>query len=327
MNGRDTVLARLAEKPERFPGALLLTGSSDAQLEAMSRDLAARLLCPGNDPEAECGSCRRVREGLHPDFLSVEPERFQILVDRVREAIAFGAGRPYESSRRVARILRADQLGVEGANALLKSLEEPGARFRWILTTTRPESLLPTIRSRATAAALPSESRAERETRWLERGFTEDEARDLVLFVPEDARETAAEDLSARLAGARESRQAVVAALEEGLTGGRTAALHVLAEAVASSERADARLLSEVLADAALAAEGADAGAVRHRAVAGQLAELARRAGPAAFRDAAIAAADPPPDVRKGNRRLHFEKVLLGLLEKSRESRARGSEH
>jgi len=320
VNGNDTLLAKLAGKPERFPGALLLTGSSEPRLEAESRELATRLLCPGNDPEATCGSCRRVREGLHPDFLSVEPEGLQIRVDRVREAIVFGAGRPYESGRRVARILRADLLGVEGANALLKSLEEPGARFRWILTTTRPESLLPTIRSRATVAALPSESRDEREKAWRTRGFTEDEARDLVLFLPDDAGDKKSEDLSARLTEAREARQAVVAALEEGITGGRAAALLVLAEAVASSERTDARLLSEVLADAALAAEGADAGAVRHRAVAGKLAELARRAGPAAFRDAAMAAADPPPDIRRGNRRLHFEKVLLGLLEKSRVS-------
>jgi hypothetical protein len=315
---RGTLLERLAGNPERFPGALLLTGSSEPRLEAESRSLAARLLCPGEDPEGTCGSCRRVQEGFHPDFLSVEPERFQIAVDRVREAIAFGAGRPYESARRIARILRADLLGVEGANALLKSLEEPGARFRWILTTTRPESLLPTIRSRATVAVMPSESLARREQAWIERGFTEDEARDLVLFIPESSRDEAdgSEDASARLADARSRRQAVVAALEEGLTGGRAAALLILAEAAASPERADARLLSEILADAALAAEAADAGAVRHRAVAGQLAELARRTGSAAFREAASAAADPPPDIRRGNRRLHFEKVLLGLWEK-----------
>ena len=309
-----SVLEQLARAPERFPGALLLTGSSEARLEATSRELAARLLCPGNDPKADCGSCRRVLEGFHPDFFSVEPEGVQIRVDRVREAIAFGAGRPYESGRRVARILRADLLGVEGANALLKSLEEPGSRFRWILSSTRPESLLPTIRSRAAVAALPAESRAEREKAWIERGFSEDEARDLVTFGSEDEAPEQG-DPAARLAEKRESRQAVVAALEEGLAGGRAAALLVLAEAAASPERGDARLLAEILADAALAAEGAT-GAVRHRAVAGKLSELARRLGPAAFREAAMGAADPPPDIRRGNRRMHFEKVLLSLYAK-----------
>jgi hypothetical protein len=318
MSGSETsvLLAKLAEKPERFPGALLLTGPSESRLDAESRLLAARLLCAGKDPDTSCGSCRRVLGSLHPDFFSVEPEGVQIRVDRVREAIAFGAGRPYESALRVARILRADLLGVEGANALLKSLEEPGARFRWIVTSTRPESLLPTIRSRTSAAAIPGVGRAERERAWRDRGFSEDEAQDLVLFVNEE--EAGEGDPSARLAEARAVRQAVVAALEDGLTGGRAVPLLLLAEAVASREGGDARLLPEILADAALAAEATDAGAVRHRAVAGKLAEIARRTGPEAFLDAAIAAADPPPDNRRGNRRMHFEKVLLGLYEKRR---------
>ena len=310
------LLERLAEKPDRFPGALLLTGSSESRLEAESRRLAARLLCPGNDPDASCRSCRRVLDGLHPDFFSVEPEGVQIRVDRVREAIAFGAGRPYESALRVARILRADLLGVEGANALLKSLEEPGARLRWIVTSTRPESLLPTIRSRTTAAAIPAPGRAERERMWRERGFSEDEARDLVLFMNEE--EAGEGDPATRLSEARAVRQAVVAALDEGLAGGRAAALLLLAEAAASLEGGDAHLLPEILADAALAVEFSDTGSIRHRAVAGKLAEIARRTAPGAFRDAAAAAADPPPDNRRGNRRMHFEKLLLGLYEKRR---------
>jgi hypothetical protein len=311
-------LEKLAGEAGRFPGALLLTGSSEARLERESRRIAARLLCPGNDPGGTCGSCRRVKAGLHPDFLSVEPEGVQIRVDRVREALAFAAGRPYESACRVARIVRTDALGVEGANALLKSLEEPGERFRWILTTTRPESLLATIRSRCTAAALPAESRRERQSAWQARGFSEDDARDLVLFAPENSEE----DAAARLPDARALRQAVVAALEEGLTAGRATALLVLAETAASLEGGDSRLLAEILADAALAAEAPNADALRHHAVAGKLAEIARRAGSGALREAALAAADAPADSRRGNKRLHYEKVLLGLWGKvvSRES-------
>jgi len=303
------VLEKLAAEPDRFPGALLLTGPSEARLEEESRRIAARLLCPGDDPRAECGSCRRVHAGIHPDFLSVEPEGVQIKVDRVREALAFGAGRPYESARRVARILRASELGIEGANALLKSLEEPGERFRWILTTSRPELLLPTIRSRCTPAALPAESPAAQAGAWVDRGFSEDDARDLVLF----AREDDEPDPGARLSEGRELRQAVVSALEEGLVGGRPAVLVVLAEAVASLEKSEAGLLARILADAALAAEAPQSQALRHRPVAGRLAEIARRTGPEALREAALAAADPPADNRRGNRRLHYEKVLLGL--------------
>jgi len=159
-----STLDAIAADPETFPGALLLTGSSEPALETESLRLAARLLCPDDDAHAAapCGSCRRVLAGIHPDLLTIEPEGVQIKIDRVREALTFGAGRPYESSRRVVRILRADLLGLEAANALLKSLEEPGERMRWILTTARPESLPTTVRSRCAASRCGTGSPAAR---------------------------------------------------------------------------------------------------------------------------------------------------------------------
>lgn len=305
-------LEALAGSPERFPGALLLTGPSEAALDRESLRLAARLLCPGDDPDAACGGCRRVFAGLHPDLLTIEPEGVQIRVDRVREALAFGAGRPYEAPRRVVRIRRAELLGTEAANALLKALEEPGARLRWILTTTRPqsESLLATIRSRCAAAGVLAAPRDEREAAWRERGLSDADAADLVVFgCPEDG------DPAARLEESRAFRAAAVEALEEGLVHGRRAALVLLADACASLPAEDARLLAELLGDAALAEASPGSDAIRHRAVAGRLAQIARRVRPAALRDACIAASDPPPDNRRGNRRLHFEKVLLDLFD------------
>ena len=68
-------------------------------------------------------------------------------------------------------------------------------------------------------------------------------------------------------------------------------------------------MLAELLADAALAAHAPSSEAVRHQAVAGKLARLSQHVGAAALREAALAAADPPADTRKGNRRLHYEKV------------------
>ncbi len=110
----------------------------------------------------------------------------------------------------------------------------------------------------------------------------------------------------------------LVAALEEGLGEGRLAVLILAAEYVAALDRADARLLAELLADAALAAASAPAEALRHRAVAGRLSRIARRAPAAALRAAALLAADPPADNRKGNRRMHYERVLLELYAAAR---------
>jgi len=308
-----TVSSRLdaiAGAPETFPGALLLSGSSEPALERESLRLAARLLCPGDDPGAQCGSCRRVHAGIHPDLLTVEPEGVQIRIDRVREALAFAAGRPYESSRRVARILRAELLGPEAANALLKALEEPGERMRWILTTASRESLLATIRSRCAGAGVMSLSRSDREREWQDRGIGGDDAADLVVFgCSEDA------EPAARLEEARAFRLAAVGALEEGLVEGRRPALVLLAEACAAVDRQDARMLAELLGDAALADASPASDAIRHRSIAGRLAKIARSVRPNALRDACLAAMDAPADNRRGNRRMHYEKVLLGLYE------------
>jgi len=316
VSAKAALLERLAASPERFPGTLLLTGPSEGALERESRRLAARLLCPGDDGAGECRSCRRVDEGIHPDLMTLLPEGVgQIRVERVREALSFAAGRPYEGERRVIRIPAAERLGLEAGNALLKSLEEPGDRVRWILSTTRPEALLPTIRSRATVASLPAPGLAERESFWRERGFSEDEARDLVLAVDETE-----ENPAERLKEFRELRLSIVGALEEGLGSGRLPALLLCAEVIAprGEDPAPGRLLSELLADAALATAAVPAEALRHRAVAGRLAALARRVPPAALRDAAVMAADAPADRRRGNRRLHFEKILIGLYRAAR---------
>jgi DNA polymerase-3 subunit delta' len=302
------LLERLTAGREHFPGALLLHGASEKTLEATSLSLAARLLCAGDDRERRCESCRRVLHGFHPDLLSIEPEGVQIRIDRVREAIAFGAGRPYESTRRVVRVSRAELLGPEAANALLKTLEEPGARLHWILTTRRPESLLPTVRSRCLSLAVPSPSVGERARAWREMGLSEDDAADLAAFAP-DADDA---DLD-KLEESRHFRSEAVEALRAGIVDGKLAPLVLLAEMLARAETKDVIVVVELLADAALLAAGVSPDLVRHRAVTGALSAIARSAGALALGKAAAAAADYPPDSRRGNRRLHMEKVLLTL--------------
>jgi len=281
-----------------------------AALDVAARRLAAALLCPGGDPERRCDCCRRADAGLHPDLLRVEPEGVQIRVDRVREALIFGAGRPYEAERRVVVVSHAEMLGAEAANALLKSLEEPGERLRWILTTTRPEALLTTIRSRCVSAALPHPTAAERAALHHERGFSPEDAADLAQLAEGD-------DEAPDLAALRALRAQIAAALEAGLVERRLPALLLLAElAGARGEASTGRLLAEVLADSVLVASGASE-FVRHQTLSGKLAELARGVAVEALRRAALKAADPPADNRRGNRRLHFEGLLIELFEGS----------
>lgn len=302
------LLDRLAGRPESFPGSLLLAGSSDKRLETEARRLAAILLCPGQDPGRRCDSCRRVFAGIHPDLIVVEPQGVQIRIDSVREAVAFGAGKPYEAARRVAVVEHTELLGPEGANALLKCLEEPGQHFHWILTTTRPETLLPTIRSRCVAMVLAPESRAERAAAWICRGFSKEDAAELAGLEP-----VTEEEAPALLEQHRKWREDVLLALEAGISQRRVAPLLLLAEALARAEPERARLLSELLADAAIAS-GASSELFRHSAAAGKIRDLAGRFTPQALARAALKAADVPADSRRGNKRLHYESVLLELV-------------
>jgi DNA polymerase-3 subunit delta' len=315
-------LHRLQRANARFPGALLLYGASERALDEASLALAASLLCPGDAvgggcrpvgpvpaaDEGACQSCRRALHGFHPDLFPVEPEGVQIRVDRVREAIAFAAGRPYESAKRVVRIRRAELLGLEAANALLKSLEEPGAHVHWILTTSRPESLLATIRSRCLAVPVGAPGRSDRVAAWKARGFGDEDAADLAVIDPE-----AGEDAPGRLEEFRQFRSEAVEALAAGIVDGKLATLVLLAEKLGRAGEDELALFTRLLADAALLAAGVSADLLVQRAVAGPLSRIAKKVGPGALARAVELAADVPPDTRRGNRRLHFEKVLIDL--------------
>lgn len=111
----------------------------------------------GDEPSPEyprdacgaCPACRRIARGVHPDVLLIEPgETGSIKVDPVRDAIDHAGYRPFEGSRRVVILDEADRMVPQAQNALLKTLEEPPPCSVFILVTSRPDALLPTVRSR-----------------------------------------------------------------------------------------------------------------------------------------------------------------------------------
>ena len=103
---------------------------------------------PGNDA-GTCASCKRIARGLHADVLTIEPgETGSIKIDQIREAIESTSYRPFEGRRRVVIIDDADAMLGEAQNALLKTLEEPPPASMFVLVTSRPDLLLPTVRSR-----------------------------------------------------------------------------------------------------------------------------------------------------------------------------------
>jgi len=99
---------------------------------------------------------RLVASGAHPDLKliarSQNPKtgkmRSEIVVDDVRDAVAFLRLTPSEGGWRVVVIDGAEEMNRNAGNALLKILEEPPARAVLLLASHSPGRLLPTVRSR-----------------------------------------------------------------------------------------------------------------------------------------------------------------------------------
>ncbi|MBM5822698.1 MAG: DNA polymerase III subunit delta' [Cyanobacteria bacterium K_Offshore_surface_m2_011] len=143
--------------------------------DGVGRRLAALRLLEGVLAGGTAGSVplrRRLAEGNHPDLLWVEPTYLhqgrlvkaseaeaqglsrrsppQLRLEQVREVPRFLARRPVEGERSLVVLETVEAMAEAAANALLKTLEEPGHGLLILLTAT-PDRLLSTIRSRCQA--------------------------------------------------------------------------------------------------------------------------------------------------------------------------------
>lgn len=156
----------------------LICGPAGSGKHTLAKLLAAAILCGKQDaPCGHCSPCRKVFDGNHPDFITVvDPEHKNIAVKIVREIRDDMFIRPNEAEHKI--YLFAQDLGVEGQNALLKVLEEPPSYGVFMLLTDNPEKILPTVRSRCTELNLLSLP-ADTLRRALVRQFPESSAEDI----------------------------------------------------------------------------------------------------------------------------------------------------
>jgi DNA polymerase-3 subunit delta' len=125
----------------------LFTGPPGSGRSNAAIAFAAALLCE-NDGCNVCTNCLTVKDGSHADIELIRTEGLSIKVDEVRELITRTSWSPSVGNYRVVVIEDADRLTESAANALLKVIEEPGARTVWLLCAPTLTDVIPTIRSR-----------------------------------------------------------------------------------------------------------------------------------------------------------------------------------
>lgn len=166
LEGHDLLVERFrrAIRRGRLAGAYLFVGPAGVGKWTFALRLAQTLFCERRDPAemnpcGACGGCIRTLAKSHPDLLLVcrEGRESEIPVakligpreNRMREGLCYNiAMKPFAGGRKFAIIDDADTLNEEGANALLKTLEEPPPRSTLVLIATNLQRQLPTIRSR-----------------------------------------------------------------------------------------------------------------------------------------------------------------------------------
>lgn len=135
----------------RLGHAYLFSGPRGVGKTTVARLLAMAVNCEAADPAARpcgsCGSCQLVRQGSHPDVIELDAASNNSVEDvrDLREKVGLAAAL---GGTRVWILDEAHMLSRAASNALLKTLEEPPSQLLFILATTEPEKLPPTILSR-----------------------------------------------------------------------------------------------------------------------------------------------------------------------------------
>lgn len=143
-----TITLKNAIKENRIAHAYLFAGPRGTGKTTIAKILAKAINCTGDHPPCnECPNCEAITRGDHPDVIEIDAasnngvNEVRDLIDKVKYA-------PINAKYKVYIIDEVHMMTPEAFNALLKTLEEPPAHIVFILATTEPHKILPTIISR-----------------------------------------------------------------------------------------------------------------------------------------------------------------------------------
>lgn len=157
MVGQDAVVTALTHALEqrRLHHAYLFTGTRGIGKTTVSRILAKSLNCTGADgqggitaaPCGVCTACTEIDADRYIDYIELDAASNRG-IDEIRDLLERAAYKPSVGRFKIFMIDEAHQLTKDSFNALLKTLEEPPEYLKFVLATTDPEKMLPTVLSR-----------------------------------------------------------------------------------------------------------------------------------------------------------------------------------
>jgi DNA polymerase-3 subunit gamma/tau len=157
MVGQEHVVRALSNalQQQRLHHAYLFTGTRGIGKTTVSRILAKSLNCTGSDgrggitatPCGVCSACVEIDEDRYMDYVELDAASNRG-IDEARDLLERAAYKPGIGRFKVFMIDEAHQLTKDAFSALLKTLEEPPEYLKFVLATTDPEKMLPTVLSR-----------------------------------------------------------------------------------------------------------------------------------------------------------------------------------
>ncbi|WP_111894130.1 DNA polymerase III subunit delta' [Acinetobacter sp. MB5] len=177
---------------QRFPDighGLLFYGKQGCGKHAFVEHFVAWLLCQNKQAEGacgQCGSCQWLKSDTHPNYVAISTDEdnkkanAQIKIEKIRELLPFV--QQTVDGWRVVVIQPAEALNIASANALLKTLEEPGERVVIILVAEHFLKLPATIRSRLQRYAL-DRIEQDQASQYLQQQAAELDAEKIQLFL------------------------------------------------------------------------------------------------------------------------------------------------